>query len=379
MIRRAAFAGLRLRGRGLMVFQSTSSPVAKCPFSGVLGEQQLKSVDVKTKTTSCPVLGVTPELRCPIESEQCVKVIPLKHLVGQLGKLRLSTFVTATTVAGYVLCGGTSPLVVSAVTVGTLLQCCSANTANQIIEKEHDKNMKRTCRRPLPMGHITRSHASILCGGELLLGSGILFLVSPSASALGIANWFLYVAVYTPLKRISAINTWIGSIVGGIPPLMGGIVATGSVTAPAWLLGALLVAWQIPHFMGLSFHCRRDYENAGYKMLAFYNPWRASFYAVLFSVLMGIMTLFGPAFVGTPVEGWYYPAVAVANALMIYKAWLFHCNPKAHSRGCFVFSYIYLTIVLTALVLNHFEPVGKCVSTCQYINFLLDTGDMETL
>ncbi|ORC89104.1 putative protoheme IX farnesyltransferase [Trypanosoma theileri] len=379
MIRRATLAGLRLRAHGQMVFQSTSSPVAKCPFSGVLGEQQLKSVSVKTETTSCPVLGVTPELRCPIETEQCVKVVPVKHLVGQLGKLRLSTFVTATAVAGYVICGGANPLVASAVTVGTLLQCCSANTANQVIEKEHDKKMKRTCRRPLPMGYITPIRASALSGVELLLGSGILYLVSPSASALGIANWFLYVAVYTPLKRVSAVNTWIGSIVGGIPPLMGGIVATGSVTAPAWLLGALLVAWQIPHFMGLSFHCRRDYESAGYKMLAFYNPWRASFYAVLLSVFMGIITLFGPVYIGMPVEGWYYPAVAVANALMIYKAWLFHCDPKAHCRGCFVFSYIYLTIVLAALVLNHFEPVNQCVTACQYVSFLLNTEDTETL
>ncbi|KEG12319.1 putative protoheme IX farnesyltransferase [Trypanosoma grayi] len=379
MIRRALFRGSRLRGHGSLAFQGTSNPVAKCPFTAALGEQKLESVATSTETAACPVLGVTPKLRCPIETQQCIKTLPTQQIIYQLGKIRLSAFVTATSVVGYVICGGASPVIASAVTVGTLLQCCSANTANQVIEVEHDKKMKRTCRRPLPMGYVTRTKASALSGAELFLGTGILYLVNPHVAALGVFNWLLYVAVYTPLKRVSAVNTWVGSIVGGIPPLMGGIAAVDAVTGPAWLLGALLVAWQIPHFMGLSFHCRRDYESAGYKMLAFYNPWRASFYAVLLSLAMAVMTLAGPSFIGMPVEGWFYPAMVIANFLMVYKAWLFHCDPKLHCRGCFVFSYMYLAITLAALILNHFEPVERFITTVECVTALLSSEDKESV
>ncbi|EKG08625.1 protoheme IX farnesyltransferase, putative [Trypanosoma cruzi] len=368
MIRRALLRGACVRCCGAVAFQSNSNSVTKCcPFSGAMDSEQLKPLKTGTETVSCPVLGITPEIRCPMEFEKDTKALPMRQIAAQMGKLRLSSFVTATTVTGYVLCGGTSLVAAAALTVGTLLQSCSANTANQILEMEHDKKMKRTCRRPMPMGYITSKGALTLCGLELVVGSSILWLLSPPVSALGILNWFIYVAAYTPLKRVSAVNTWVGSIVGGIPPLMGGIAATGTVTNPAWLLGALLVAWQIPHFMGLSFHCRRDYEAAGYKMLAFYNPWRASFYAVLMSVLMAGMTLAGPVVIGMPSEGWYYPAAGIANGVMIYKAWLFHCLPKQHCRGCFVFSYIYLTIVLTALMVNHFGPVKRCTAACEFV------------
>ncbi|RNF05592.1 putative protoheme IX farnesyltransferase [Trypanosoma rangeli] len=378
MIRRAFFKGPRVRCLGAVAFQSRSNPVTKwCPFSGGLGTVETKPLATRTGTVTCPVMGVAPQLRCPMETEEYVRTLPVQQIVAQMGKLRLSAFVTATTVAGYVICGGTNPVVVAAITAGTLLQSCSANTANQIIEKEHDKKMKRTCRRPMPMGYITCTGASTLSAVELLAGSGILYLVSPPMASLGFFNWCLYVVVYTPLKRVSAINTWVGSIVGGIPPLMGGIAATGTVTGPAWLLGALLVAWQIPHFMGLSFHCRRDYQAAGYKMLAFYSPWRASFYAVLMSFAMAGMTLAGPALIGMLCEGWYYLAVALANGVMIYKAWLFHCMPKTHCRGCFVFSYIYLTIVLTALVVNHFGPVNKCTAVYEYVFTKLESQRNE--
>ncbi|EPY30901.1 protoheme IX farnesyltransferase [Strigomonas culicis] len=218
--------------------------------------------------------------------------------------------------------------------------------------------MKRTCRRPLPMGHITRRNAAFLSAAELAVGTGMLATFSPAAAALGALNWFLYVGMYTPLKRLSPTNTWFGSIVGGIPPLMGGLAVSGTISAPVWLLATFLFVWQIPHFHGLAFHCRRDYEAAGYKMLAFSNPWRASFYAVLLSFVMAFLTMAVPALIDMPVEGaWYYPVAAVANAGMIYKSVLFHQAPVRHCRGCFVFSYVYLMIMLGAIMLNHYQPM----------------------
>lgn len=289
--------------------------------------------------------------------------MPLKTIVYQTGKARLSGFVTATAVVGYVMAGGTSPLVAGAITLGTMLQSMSANTANQIIEREHDKNMKRTCKRPLPVGAITPLGATALSAAEFAIGTAVLASVSPIAAVLGGANWAIYVCMYTPLKRVSAVNTWVGSIVGGIPPWMGGVAAAGSLTCtamhPATLLAAFLLVWQIPHFMALSFHCRRDYENAGYKMLAFANPWRASFYTIFMSAVMAAITLLGPSLISMPVEGlWYYPVTLAANATMLYKSVRFHLDPVRYCRSCFVFSYMYLGVMLLVFTANHFQPVG---------------------
>ncbi|KPI87125.1 putative Protoheme IX farnesyltransferase [Leptomonas seymouri] len=317
----------------------------------------------------CPVVGTAPHMSCPVEHDlRTLKTPTFMEMVSTLGKTQLSAYVAATALAGYVIAGGVNPFIAAAVTAGTMLQSCSANTANQIIEAPYDKLMKRTCRRPLPMKMITPQRASAISGTELVLGTGLLYVVSPQAAAIGVFNWFLYVGMYTPLKRVSALNTWFGSIVGGVPPLMGGVAVSGAITPPVWLLGAFLFVWQIPHFNGLAFHCRRDYEVAGYKMLAFYNPWRASFYAVTLSIFMAFLTLVCPTLAGMDIEGlWYYPVTAAANAVMIYKSLLFHHEPQRHCRGCFVFSYVYLSIVLAALMLNHFQPMHQARRAMDYV------------
>lgn len=335
---------------------SDSVSSSKCPFSRQAG-----------------VPDKAPE-RCPIEEVQPQSMMTI---VNQLGKARLSGFVTATATVGYVLCGGTSPLVAAGVTLGTYLQSLSANTANQWIEVEHDRCMKRTMFRPLVTGAISPNMALLICGAELLAGTALLAAVSyPSVAALGFLNWMLYVCVYTPLKRVSAVNTWYGAIVGAIPPIMGGAATAAAAGAlspavpqllPAYLLGAIMFAWQIPHFMSLSFHCRRDYEAAGYKMLAFENPTRASMYAVALSVVIAALSVPCVHFFVPAVEPWYYLLAAAANGVMIYKSWRFHVDPKRFCRACFVFSYIYLSVMLALLCINHVQPMHRAQLLLEYL------------
>ncbi|CAD2220823.1 protoheme IX farnesyltransferase [Angomonas deanei] len=341
------------------------STVTACPYGRTMAqEMHMPTVD------HCPVVGDTPETSCPVEHHLTRKT-SLYAMISTMGKTQLSAYVAATALAGYVIGCGTSPLVAGAITMGTMLQSCSANTANQILEREHDKAMKRTCRRPLPMGLISPLNATLISGTELAIGTGMLYMISPTAAALGLLNWFLYVGMYTPLKRVSATNTWFGSIVGGIPPLMGGVAVNGVIAPQVWMLGTFLFVWQIPHFHGLAFHCRRDYEAAGYKMLAFSHPWRASFYSVLMSLVMAFLTLVVPSAVGMEVEGvWYYPLALAANAAMIYKSLLFHQQPVRHCRGCFVFSYVYLSIMLAAFMLNHLQPM-------HFVERMIDTYTKE--
>jgi protoheme IX farnesyltransferase len=101
-------------------------------------------------------------------------------------------------------------------------------------------------------------------------GTGLLYAaVNPVAAALAAGNIILYVFVYTPMKRIHWSNTWIGAVVGAIPPMIGWAAATGGTLGPgAWALAAVLYAWQIPHFISLSWTIRREYERGGYKMMS---------------------------------------------------------------------------------------------------------------
>jgi heme o synthase len=92
--------------------------------------------------------------------------------------------------------------------------------------------------------------------------------VNGLTAALGAGNIALYGAVYTPLKQIHPINTWVGAIVGAIPPVMGWTGATGSLDPGAAVLGAVLYLWQLPHFMALAWLCKDDYARGGYRMLS---------------------------------------------------------------------------------------------------------------
>ena len=98
------------------------------------------------------------------------------------------------------------------------------------------------------------------------------YLVNPVASMLTLANLFLYTSVYTPMKRLSIYNTWVGSIVGALPPIIGWVSATGTLDIGALVLGGILYTWQFPHFNSLSWNLRPDYSRAGYRMMSVTDP-----------------------------------------------------------------------------------------------------------
>lgn len=192
------------------------------------------------------------------------------RLYSQLSKYRLSALVVSTTSAGYLAAGGpVDPVSLSCACVGTMLASSSANTFNQVIETSNDSRMKRTRNRPLPSGRISRSHA---LGWGIASGSaGIAVLAAgsnPLTAALGAANLFLYVGPYTLSKTRSELNTWVGSLVGAIPPLMGWAAATGGVVAvEPLMLAAYLFIWQFPHFFSLAWLHREDYARGGFAMV----------------------------------------------------------------------------------------------------------------
>eukprot|EP01102_Stenamoeba_stenopodia_P003047 TRINITY_DN12978_c0_g1_i1.p1 TRINITY_DN12978_c0_g1~~TRINITY_DN12978_c0_g1_i1.p1 ORF type:complete len:419 (-),score=104.71 TRINITY_DN12978_c0_g1_i1:107-1339(-) len=212
----------------------------------------------------------------------------------ELWKTNLSVLVVTTTAIGWISSGGS---IVSkslfALVCGTFLQSACANSINQMMEVEQDKIMMRTKKRPLPTGRISKLHAGIQAAVLGLTGTATLYhFINPITAALGAVNIVLYTCLYTPLKRKHWLNTWVGTVNGCLPPVMGYTAINASLSDNATLatfLFASLYAWQIPHFMAISYKCGHDYEKAGFKMLSNKDPKHAAWAAVTHSLLMMVL------------------------------------------------------------------------------------------
>lgn len=187
----------------------------------------------------------------------------------KLLKFRLSFTVAFSSAIGYILgFPGASYISIALVMLGGLLVTGAANIINQIIERDLDKLMKRTAKRPLPTGEVSVTEAIIFTvilgvSGLALLG----FYFNMLTAALSLLSLVLYGFVYTPLKRISPICVFVGAIPGGMPPLIGWVAATGVLGAEAWILFGIQFIWQFPHFWAIAWVLDDDYKKAGFKML----------------------------------------------------------------------------------------------------------------
>ena len=152
--------------------------------------------------------------------------------------------------------------------VGTGLLAAGASVLNQLLERDTDALMRRTQSRPLPAGRISAAEAMVF--GFVLSAVGLNYLcllVNPLTGLLGAATLVLYAFVYTPMKRLTSLNTVVGAIPGALPPVMGWAAVRGSVDAEAWILFLIVFLWQFPHFLAIAWIYRDDYSRAGLKML----------------------------------------------------------------------------------------------------------------
>ncbi|KAF2402843.1 mitochondria protoheme IX farnesyltransferase [Trichodelitschia bisporula] len=292
-----------------------------------------------------------------------------------LSKPRLTFLIVLTTTAAYSLypvpallqssataAPTLSTLTLLFLTTGTFLCSASANTLNMLMEPEHDGKMSRTRNRPLVRKLLTSRAALVfatVCGvtGTIALYAG----VNPTTAFLGALNIFVYAGMYTPLKRISVMNTWVGAVVGGIPPLMGWTAAAGQCatgagdwhellfgegTAGGWLLAALLFCWQFPHFNALSWGIREEYKNAGYRMMAWTNPARNARVALRYSVLF-VPVCLGLVWCGV-VDRWFLVPSTAVNGWVIWESYRFwkYEGKKGSARGLFWASVWHLPLVL---------------------------------
>ena len=157
--------------------------------------------------------------------------------------------------------------------IGTTFSAGGASVLNQYLERDQDKIMKRTSQRPIPSGIISPHNALFFGIILVIIGTIILVLeINLLTGFLSLLTAFMYVLIYTPMKRITWLNTSMGSIPGALPPIGGWAAATNSIDSGAWILFGILYLWQHPHFFAIAWMCKDDYEKAGFMMLPVIEP-----------------------------------------------------------------------------------------------------------
>lgn len=189
---------------------------------------------------------------------------------SELVKARLTFLVLLTTLVGFYVGfrGALDYLLMLHTLLGTALMASGAAALNQFLERKFDAQMRRTEDRPLPSGRMHPDTALIF--GGICSATGLVYLafaVNPLTSLLGAITLASYLFIYTPLKRVTTLNTVVGAIPGALPPLMGWTAARGEISAEGWSLFAILFFWQLPHFLAIAWIYREDYERAGFAML----------------------------------------------------------------------------------------------------------------
>jgi heme o synthase len=189
-----------------------------------------------------------------------------------LFKLRISTMVIITAGAGFYLGSlrsGISPFHAGLLQalIGIAVVTCGSSALNQALERKSDSLMRRTADRPMAAGRISLAHGLILGFGATFLGSLYLaYTTNLLTGTLTLLTAIGYVAIYTPLKRVTTINTFIGAFPGALPPLIGWTAARGVIEWPGVALFAILFVWQFPHFMAIGWMYREDYARAGIRL-----------------------------------------------------------------------------------------------------------------
>jgi len=189
---------------------------------------------------------------------------------SELIKARLTTLVLLTTLVGFYIGwqGAMNFALMFNTLAATALVAAGASALNQLLEREYDAKMRRTQDRPLPSGRLQPTTVAIFGGVSSVAGLVYLALaVNLLTSILGAVTLVSYLFIYTPLKRVTWLNTAVGAIPGAFPPLMGWTAARGELSGDGWVLFAILAFWQLPHFFAIAWMYRDDYAKAGFVML----------------------------------------------------------------------------------------------------------------
>jgi protoheme IX farnesyltransferase len=313
---------------------------------------------------------VSPELaaQAPAHTPEAGATATLISDLRELFKVKVVALVLVTGWGGFYL--GSIESGITSVQRGLLdtllgigLVSAGAGALNEALERRTDARMKRTEDRPLAAGRFSLAQGVLAGLGALALGAvWLLIRTNLLTVALALLTAFTYVAIYTPLKRVTAMATFIGAFPGAMGPMLGWTAARGRIEWPAVALFAILFVWQFPHFMSIAWLYREDYARAGIRMLPVVQPdgWSTVAQALFFAVAMIPVSL-APWWLGLA-----SPAYAVLAALLglFYLAYTIRFArilraPEVESRklarDLLKVSVLYLPLLFTALMLCAIE------------------------
>ena len=277
--------------------------------------------------------------------------------VPVLFKLRLTSLVVVSAVLGYwmgVPKGGFDLMNALLLTLAGLLVTGASNAFNQVLEVDADSQMKRTAARPLVRGTLSMTEAVLMALAAGALGVYLLWAVfGPLTGILGLLSLFMYVALYTPLKRFTAWSVLVGAFPGAFPPMLGYVAATGQFGLGPGLLFAIQFMWQFPHYWAIAWVLHDDYKLAGYHMLPSaggrdgYSAWLTVLYT-LFTVPVGML----PWFFGFTGPWAALVALLCGLWMLVPAVRLLRTRSEKDARKLMFASFIYLPVTQIAFVID---------------------------
>src|SRR6266851_3329790 len=299
-------------------------------------------------------------------------VVPSRGLIAlardyaELTKLRVTTLIVMTAWCGYYF--GAVRSGVSSLSWGlfhTLLGIglISGGTAalNEVMERDIDGDMRRTAQRPLPAGRMSLLHATLV--GSLMTIGGAVYLglaLNPLTGFLSLATSAVYLAAYTPLKKVHPICTFVGAFPGAMPGVLGWTAARGRLEWGALVMFAIVFFWQFPHFYSIAWLYRQDYEDGGIRMLPVVeSDGKSTGRQILIYSLVLIPISLLPAFLGMAGRLYFAGALVLGVALFYVGVRLatFKMAPdtarsKQRARQLLQATVFYLPLLFVLMMLN---------------------------
>jgi protoheme IX farnesyltransferase len=274
--------------------------------------------------------------------------------LASLVRPRIAALVMAETAAAFLIERPHGYAALPWLLLGTLLVSAAGCALNHWLERHTDALMPRTADRPLVTGAMSERSVLLFGWGALAAGLAVLWLgTNPLATGIEALAAAIYLGVYTPLKRRTSSNTWVGAIPGALPVLAGGAAASGGISSLALMVFALIFLWQLPHFFAIASMYREQYLGGGLRMLSGEDPKDALLRWQLPIMVMSVVLVSALPALSGRAGGWYALAALAAGLAFLLSAFRFRARAdRAAARAVVLTAVTYLPVVLAALVLD---------------------------
>ncbi|MFT3879271.1 MAG: heme o synthase [Gemmatales bacterium] len=279
------------------------------------------------------------------------------HDAMLLGKPRITLMVMMTVAIGFLLAPlGTSQwMLMLHAMCGVGLVAAASGILNQAWERDTDALMRRTKARPMPRGRLSPVLGYTIGFVFGIVGvTWLILAVNTLTAFLAFLTLVLYVCIYTPLKRYTAWNTFVGAIPGAMPPLLGYAAAANALPVESWILAGLLFLWQFPHFFAIAWMYREDYRQGGLVMVSTIDATGGKFTGDMTLATALVLVAFSIVPFAYGYTGyWYLAGALLFGGIFCWAAWRFLRVPcRQTARQTLWASLLYLPLMFLLVLVN---------------------------